>query len=69
MQTNQGIAPPVIPDTDKAVITDYVKDLSARGFCKIDDSASNSTRLINRYNSAVLPFAFIGNDLGNPPGK
>ena len=62
MQTNQGIAPSVISDTGKAVISDYVKTLSVRGFCKIDDSTSNSTRLLNRFNGKTLPLSFIDND-------
>lgn len=57
--------PPNKPSAaDKITLAAYVVTLKARGFCKLDDAASNHTRLFNRFNGKVLPLSFIDNDLG-----
>jgi hypothetical protein len=47
---------------EKKVIAEYVKQFKERGFCKIDDASSNSTRLYNRLNQRLLPLSFVEND-------
>lgn len=60
---NQQTAPATpINDIDKALIKLYVTHLKERGFCKIDDNASNQTRLFNRYTGDMLYPVFIQND-------
>lgn len=56
-------APANKPTTaDKLIVAEYVAHLKTRGFCKLDDSTSNYTRLYNRFNNRVLPLSFIDND-------
>jgi hypothetical protein len=50
---------------EKEVIAEYVRDLTARGFCKLDADGEDRTRLYNRYNHKTFSFAFIGNDFKN----
>lgn len=52
-------------DAEKAVIAEYVGNLVKRGFCKLDDAASNQTRLYNRFNGKILYFGFLENDYAN----
>lgn len=62
---NQVTTPPQVTpinDADKAVLKLYVTALKERGFCKIDDSVSNQTRLFNRYTGDTLFATFIQND-------
>jgi hypothetical protein len=47
---------------DKLTLAAYVATLKTRGFCKLDDAASNYTRLFNRFNGKILPLSFIDND-------
>ncbi|CDS55012.1 hypothetical protein [Polaromonas sp. CG9_12] len=47
---------------ERFVLADYVKDLKARGFCKLDSAASDKTQLYNRFDGQSLPLSFIGND-------
>jgi hypothetical protein len=47
---------------EKKVIAEYVRDFKKRGFCKLDNSASNVTRLFNRFTQEVLPMSFVEND-------
>jgi hypothetical protein len=47
---------------DKATIAEYVKSLKEHGFCKIDDSASQQTRLFNRFTGDLLHASFLEND-------
>lgn len=49
-------------EDEKQVISDYVDDLIARGFCKMDSVASDKTQLYNRFDGLSLPLSFIGND-------
>ncbi|WP_312548513.1 DUF5906 domain-containing protein [Massilia sp.] len=62
MQTQQPTALPQLNDAEKALIKQYVTSLKERGFCKIDDSTSNQTRLFNRYTGDTLYSTFIQND-------
>jgi len=50
---------------DKITLSDYVKAFKERGFCKIDNVASNGTRLINRFNNSIFPLSYIDNDFKN----
>lgn len=65
MNTQSLATPPQINDADKALIKLYVTSLKERGFCKIDDSVSNQTRLFNRYTGDTLFSTFIQNDFDN----
>jgi hypothetical protein len=47
---------------EEAVIAEYVREFKRRGFCKLDNAASNGTRLFNRFTQEVLPLTFIEND-------
>lgn len=47
---------------DKITLSEYVKALKDRGFCKFDNVSSNGTRLINRFNNSILPLSYIDND-------
>lgn len=58
-QNHNLVAP---SDEEKNVIGEYVTNLKNRGFCKLDDAASNQTRLYNRINGKTLPTSFIAND-------
>lgn len=49
-------------DAEKIIISSYVANLKARGFCKLDDASSNTTRLFNRFNGKTLPASFVDND-------
>ncbi|KAF7963436.1 hypothetical protein AWV80_09580 [Cupriavidus sp. UYMU48A] len=49
-------------EAEQQVIAEYIRVLKDRGFCKIDDASSNSTRLYNRLNGKVLPVSFIENN-------
>ena len=42
-----------------------MKDLKARGFCKLDSAASDKTQLYNRFDGQSLPLSFIGNDFNS----
>jgi hypothetical protein len=58
---NSQAAPKLNPE-QKAVIAEYVSNLKARGFCKIDDSTSNQTRLFNRITGETLYPTFLESD-------
>jgi hypothetical protein len=47
---------------EKAVIAEYVANIKARGFCKIDDSVSNQTRLFNRFTNETFFASFLQSD-------
>jgi hypothetical protein len=47
---------------NKAAISEYVTNLKQRGFCKIDDSTSNQTRLFNRCTGEILFTSFLESD-------
>lgn len=46
----------------KQFIAAYVADLKLRGFCSIDDSTSNQTRLFNRLTDETLYATFLESD-------
>lgn len=46
----------------KQFIATYVADLKLRGFCAIDDSTSNQTRLFNRLTGETLYATFLESD-------
>jgi hypothetical protein len=55
---------PAAPKTpaEKATYAEYVANLKNRGFCKIDDSVSNQTRLFNRFTGETFFASFLQND-------
>ena len=59
---------PILPvpnkptDAEKIILAEYIESLKTRGFCKIDDASSNSTKLYNHINGNSLPLSFIDND-------
>ncbi|MDQ1817461.1 DUF5906 domain-containing protein [Massilia sp. CCM 9210] len=54
--------PPALSDAEKKTISLYVENLKSRGFCKLDDSASNQTKLYNRNSQASFHTCFLEND-------
>src|SRR5450830_1045665 len=48
---------------NKATLIEYSKSLKERGFCKIDNSSSNTTQLYNSFNGTTLPLSYINNDI------
>lgn len=48
---------------NKATLIEYSKSLKERGFCKIDNSSSNTTQLYNCFNGTTLPLSYINNDM------
>lgn len=55
-------AVPKLTPAEKAVIAEYVADLKQRGFCKLDDSTANQTRLFNRFTGITLFASFLESD-------
>ncbi|WP_175016883.1 primase-helicase family protein [Massilia sp. YMA4] len=47
---------------EKTLYAEYVDDLKKRGFCKVDDSTSNQTRLLNRFTGDRLFPVFLESD-------
>ena len=47
---------------EKEVIKAYVDKLKARGFCVLNDSTNNYTRLFNRYEDEALPMSWLHGD-------
>lgn len=64
MNTTASQAAPAKPKSaeEKAVYAEYVGNLKVRGFCKIDDSASNQTRLFNRFTGETFFASFLQSD-------
>lgn len=59
----QTAAPkPELTGQQKEFIAAYVADLRLRGFCAIDDSTSNQTRLFNRITGETLYATFLESD-------
>lgn len=48
--------------TEKAIIKAYVKKLKGRGFCILNDSSANYTRLFNRYEDTAIPMSWLHGD-------
>jgi len=53
---------PELTREQKQIIAEYVTDLKQRGFCAIDDSTSNQTRLFNRLTGDTLYATFLESD-------
>lgn len=51
-----------LSSAEKAVVAEYVKYLKSKGFCKLDDASSNSTRLFNRYAKQPQSMSYIANN-------
>lgn len=55
-------APTQPSPTDRITLAAYVENLKSRGFCKLDDSTSNQTKLYNRISQESLYACFLEND-------
>ena len=55
---------PATPKTpeEKVIYADYTANFKTRGFCKIDDSVSNQTRLFNRFTGETFFASFLQSD-------
>lgn len=60
--TLQTTSIPELSELDKKNIALYVANLKERGFCKLDDTTSNQTKLYNRISQESLYACFLEND-------
>lgn len=51
-----------LTDSEKAIIRGYVDNLKTRGFCVLNDSTNNYTRLFNRHENQVIPLSWLHGD-------
>lgn len=61
LTATQPVAPKLTQE-EKLVVAEYVSSLKQRGFCKLDDSTANQTRLFNRFNGTTLYASFLESD-------
>lgn len=51
-----------LDSAEKVIIKEYVNKLKNRGFCVLNDSSNNYTRLFNRYEDEALPMSWLHGD-------